>query len=374
MGKRVLFSDNEIVSAIRAVDLGKNVSAPYLEASTGGLTPPDHFFSSATAAGHSYRVVCGVASRRQLSPELRSQARTVLFRARSSLERRLENTIQEYIDRRYWSVNRLLQRQVFGFCKKQGVSFRLSLSTCVPSKMCGGGCYAHDGRERVTSTILSGCYNTVVARMWQAGRISDEQLRPHIRRAITLAVMDRDFAFKEYGHSRRARIRLAHVGEVAAFPRFANFIGAVVSNLSNGEVDTIVYTRHPKLRELDSKTLVVNLTLDDSSVDRRRWATDEVRIVWSAWNGRLSEDAEINFLEHHDHGQHAIPIGAGNVCPVTISSTSERFCDSFKCAKCFTPPNSTVPQDQEINAQRTERRSLRTRHLSMLRKNTTNPK
>ena len=47
-----------------------------------------------------------------------------------------------------------------------------------------------------------------------------------------------------------------------------------------------------------------------------------MRVVWSAWDGKLDHEAG-DFLEHHDHGQHAEPKGEGAVCPVTASVTEE---------------------------------------------------
>ena len=121
----------------------------------GSQVGPSELFSAAQAAGVAYRKGCGMASRKHLGPEDRRRVRNLLFRARFVLDSRIETTITELIEAGKVPISRLLKRQVFGFCKKQGVSFRLSLSTCVPTPLCGGGCYAHDGRERVTSTILS---------------------------------------------------------------------------------------------------------------------------------------------------------------------------------------------------------------------------
>lgn len=326
---------------------------------------PD-LFAAARIAGAPYRTGCGMASRKQLSQERRARIRTVLFRARYVLDARIETTVRAMVRLGTLRLDRLFKRQVFGFCKKQGVSFRLSLSTCVPTPLCGGGCYAHDGRERLTSTILSGCYNTLIAQYWEEGVVADAMLLPHIRRAVELAKADASFAATEYGITRRARIRLAHVGELAAYPRFANWLGHRIREESGGSVDGVIYTRHPKATELDTRALIVNFTVDDSSRNRRAWAKEGMRIVWSAWDGKLDPAASINFLEHHDHGQHALAVGEGTVCPVTASSTEHRFCDAFKCTKCFDEP-AAAEMDTPESAQPFVRGTVRTRHQGLLR-------
>ena len=62
-------------------------------------------------------------------------------------------------------------------------------------------------------------------------------------------------------------------------------------------------------------------------------ATD-ARIVYSAFGGRTSDLASINFLEHHRF-KHYDQVGTGNVCPATHPSTKLRTCDAVKCDLCF---------------------------------------
>jgi hypothetical protein len=324
--------------ALRLESFLSEDSAAPLSDSRGGPLRARQLFESAQEAGRIYRTAAGFVSRKRIAKESRDRVRGWLFRARHLLDSRIEATIWDLINREELRFSRLLNRQVFGFCKKQGVSFRLSLSTCVPSRLCGGGCYAHDGRERVTSTILSGCYNTVLCEAFEQGRIAAEELVPSVRKAIHFARLDRQLSDREYGFSRRARIRLAHVGELAAFPKFANWLGETVMQISKGEVDCVIYTRHPNVSMLDTSVLVINLTIDASSENRRDWVRPGVRPVWSAWDGLLDPNAAVNFLEHHDHGQHALPQGAGNVCPVTLANTARRVCDEYACVRCFEPP------------------------------------
>ena len=129
----------------------------------------DQLYEGARIAGDAYHYGCGMASRKNLDSVSRNEVRSLLFKARHVLDARIENNIKKFVSKGELPLSKLLRRQVFGFCKKQGASFRLSLSTCIPSPLCGGGCYAHDGRERVTSTILSGCYNTLIAELRSRG-------------------------------------------------------------------------------------------------------------------------------------------------------------------------------------------------------------
>ncbi|MDG2012339.1 MAG: hypothetical protein P8J33_02470 [Pirellulaceae bacterium] len=324
-----------------------------------------NLFSAVQAAGKPYRAACGFVSRKKVDPEEERLVRERLYAVRANLDRRIECTLREMFASGQIRWDKLLRRQVFGFCKKQGVSFRLSLSTCVPTKLCGGGCYAHDGRERVTSTILSGAYNTLLCEAFESGELPAPRLLPSIKKAIELAKRDAKLAEREFGFKRRARIRLGHVGEVTAFPQFVNWLGRTITDHSEGTVDTIVYTRHPSVVELDTSIVVVNLTLDKVSQNRRRWVKPGVRVVWSAWDGELDADSEVNFLEHHDHDQHSSPSGEGPVCPVTIASTARRVCDEFRCTKCFDRVGA-LKSEPEAYVTLAERPKRRVRHRSHL--------
>ncbi len=354
----------EILQELAA--LPKSDPTQPLTTEEGTLPSQAEFFEAARAAGVAYRRACGLASRANLDPSVAHHVRGRLFKLRHDLDARIEATLLAQFAEGSLPPSRLLKRQVFGFCKKQGVSFRLSLSTCVPTALCGGGCYAHDGRERVTSTIISGCYNTVLCGLFESGRISPEDIRPLVEKAVSLARLDQQLAARDFGFQRRARIRLAHVGEIAAFPKFANWLGSTVASLSDGSVDCIVYTRHPNVTQLDTSALIVNLTLDEASESRRKWAISGTRVVWSAWGGRLDPQADVNFLEHHDNGQHSVPAGAGHVCPVTVASVERRVCDEFACVRCFEPPGESAAAPLVVHDIEVNRVVRRPRHRSML--------
>jgi len=332
---------------------------------SGAVVSHDGFFEAARELTQPYRVAAGFVSRKVLPVAYRAEIRAKLFRARSRLDERIEDTIIHHFEHGALSLDRLLRHELFGYTKKQGVSLRLSLNTCAPTPLCGGSCYAHDGRERVTATIVSGCFTTAICRLWEAGSIPSEGLLPHVRRAVALARDDAAFSKREYGFGRRPRVRLAHVGEIAAFPKFANWLAGAISSESNGEVDCIAYTRHPGVEGLDVSRIVVNLTVDESSENRRKWAREGVRVVWSAWDGTLDPSAEVNFLEHHEF-THSSPQGKGRVCPATSADTERRFCDAFGCVRCFESP-LVQSKGEGLNAESSSK-DVRTRTVGIMRR------
>jgi hypothetical protein len=109
-------------------------------------------------------------------------------------------------------------------------------------------------------------------------------------------------------------------------------------------VDCVIYTRHSRARDLDSDLLVINFSLDKSSLSRRGWAPTGARIVFAAFGGELLGDAAVNFLEHHV-GFHALPLGAGTVCPTTLPDTKIRSCDAVQCDRCFQRPAPLAAAD-----------------------------
>jgi len=164
-------------------------------------------------------------------------------------------------------------------------------------------------------------------------------LRPGIRRAVIAARLDRSNAQKG-GYERPARIRFSHVGEIAATPRFANALAQAVKKYDRS-VSCVIYTRHPKAAELNPNLFVVNFTVEGPNDARRKFAPQTARLVSSAWDGVLIEDAEINFLEHHI-GRIATAQGTGNICPVTASHQETPSCDSARCNRCFAPVDNSI--------------------------------
>jgi len=233
----------------------------------------------------------------------------------------------------------LARAPLHGYSKKQGVSIRLPLSSCVPTRVCGAACYAHDVLDAAPGSVVRGAINGGVAEWFEQGdsvfrtELFAELRRP-IQRMISAARRDSNAAASVF--ARRARIRFAHVGEFAAFPAFANALAKSVRDYSEGDVDCVVYTRHPNAKLLDPELFMVLFSLDESSEDRRRFMPATARVVRSAFGGRVTDSVDVNFLEHH-RWSHLEPIGTGKICPSTAPETKERTCDACRCDFCFTP-------------------------------------
>ena len=272
-----------------------------------------------------------------VDPSIRNSAHQNLFAVRTKLERWMMDSLLVSLRRgEIFPVN-LLDGTVFGCSLKQGVSFRLPLSVCQPTTQCAGGCYAHDGLDASISTVIRGAINGAFAQHYEESSLTvrksllsvfDVPLKKAIRQSINEA--------KRSSYSRAPRIRMSHVGELAAFPAFANGMAARIKKISSGKVACVIYTRHRKASLLDPKLFVINFTLDDSSLARRAWAPSSARVVYSAWDGKVRNDVEVNFLEHH-HLAHSSTKGAGKVCPATQPAAKDKTCDGVKCDFCFKP-------------------------------------
>lgn len=279
-------------------------------------------------------------SRSKNSPkELVSEAHRIVFRCRVVLERRITQSLLTAIGDTIPSW--LFGGSFYGFSKKQGTSVRMPLLSCRPTSLCAGGCYAHDVLDAAPLSVIRGATNGVIARLYEAGASEGRveimrRLEPHSMRAIKAAIAELK-ALEGSGWNRRPFIRFSHVGEIAAFPAFANAISAQVRDLSGGGVDCVVYTRLKSVSELDPDLWVVNFTLDQSSRERRAWVPPHARIVFSAFGGEVDPEAEVNFLEHH-RWSHLTPVGQGRVCPATAPDVPERTCDAVRCNRCFVRP------------------------------------
>lgn len=269
--------------------------------------------------------------------ELAAAAYRVVFRVRVLLERGLSSLLRGHLTLDTVRIEDLFDGDFFGCSIKQGVSLRMPLASCAPTIDCQGACYAHDGMDAGRNPVVKGILNGLVAERYENGseceqRVVCELLQPHVRSAIRAARAEAARASFE----RKPRIRFSHVGEIAAFPRFANALAKLVRDESAGEVVSVVYTRHPNAKMLDPELFVVLFSLDESSEDRRRFAPSTAWIVRSAFGGRVSDDVDVNFLEHH-RWSHLEPSGAGKICPSTAPETKVRTCDACKCDFCFKP-------------------------------------
>jgi hypothetical protein len=270
---------------------------------------------------------------------IRTAAHQHLFSIRTKIEKWLGNSALQALNAAKIDPSELLDGTVFGCSLKQGVSFRLPLSSCQPTGRCAGGCYAHDGLDASISTVIRGALNGAFAQHFEE---SVDATRRSMMEAFTVPLRKAVFqALRECDHAdftRQARIRMSHVGELTAYPAFANTMAAMVRDLSGGRVASVVYTRHRNAALLDPKLFVINFTLDEVSLNRRSWAPKEARIVFSAWEGRIRDDVSVNFLEHH-HLAHTESYGGGKICPATRPETSNKTCDGVHCNFCFRPPN-----------------------------------
>ena len=276
-------------------------------------------------------------SRSTTSPiELVNDAYSQVFRCRVLLERRISEALKDVLGGQL--LKWLFSGSFFGFSKKQGTSVRMPLLSCNPTRLCGAACYAHDVLDAAPASVIRGAINGVIAMTFESGDSSIrseilQHLAPHSRRAIRCA-QNELLPLKNSNWTRRPYIRFSHVGEIAAYPGFANALARQVNELSKGSVDCIVYTRHQNVGKLDPTLWVVNFTLDFASMDRKSWIPPHARRVFSAFEGRIDPEADVNFLEHH-RWVHYNPIGEGRICPATLPETKNRTCDSVQCDRCF---------------------------------------
>jgi hypothetical protein len=271
-------------------------------------------------------------------------ALALVFRVRVVLEQSIAAALSELVVQEGINALQLSLSPLHGSSKKQGVSIRMPLSSCVPSRLCGAACYAHDVLDAAPASVVRGAINGALASMYEHGtepqrRSLMAELKRPIERMVRAAVRDAEHAAATF--ARRPRIRFAHVGEFAAFPEYANALAWQVRVQSAGAVDCVVYTRHPDAKLLDPSLFVVLFSLDESSEDRRRFVPPTARAVRSAFEGRITDTVDVNFLEHH-RWVHIKPVGTGKICPSTAPDTKDRTCDGCKCDFCFTPKLVTL--------------------------------
>lgn len=268
-----------------------------------------------------------------------SDALSLVFRVRVVLEQAIAGELTDLAARAEIGAFYQAHAPLHGFSKKQGVSIRMPLSSCVPSKICGAACYAHDVLDAAPASVVRGAINGAIAALYERGNSQQRKellaaLARPISRMVQAAQKDAREASTTY--ARRPRIRFAHVGEFAQFPEFANALAKSVRQVSSGEVDCVVYTRHPNAGLLDPALFVVLFSLDESSEDRRRFVPPTARVVRSAFGGHVTDSVDVNFLEHH-RWVHIKPVGTGKICPSTAPETKVRTCDACRCDFCFKP-------------------------------------
>lgn len=303
--------------------------------------------NSFTEYGRSYYALAALSRRKTLSDEIREHAMSRLFALRAQLEQRMLESLKfsaSYVD----IVAYAARTTFFGRSIKQGVSIRYPLASCVPTKLCGGRCYAHDGRDRDLQRLFRGVLNWYLGDHYEHGdgsarRAVMASLSKAIDEAINAARSESKTSAHQ-GFERSPRIRFSHVGEMAATPQFANALAYEIGQRAP-DVRCIVYTRHPSAHLFDPQLLIVNFTVDGHGDSRISFKPKRARLVSSSWDGKLLEGAEINFIEHHVE-KSATPSGSGQSCPVTLNHDVTPSCDSARCEKCFVPPvNRGLPSD-----------------------------
>ena len=284
----------------------------------------------------SYFALSALTRRTLLEDSVRNNGLKKLYAMRSLLETKMLADLR-CSDQDANAFSEATRETFFGKSKKQGVSIRYALASCVPTDTCGGRCYAHDGRDRELLHIFRGVSNYYVGLEFENGSPHRRQqilglLSKSIDKGVEAALADKASALSE-GYNRLPRIRFSHVGEMAATPEFTNALALEVKK-RDPSVQCVIYTRHPRANLLDTNLLVVNFTLEGAGDVREKFVPNGARIVNSAWDGDINEAAEINFLEHHVE-KSTIAKGAGSICPVTANHKVTPSCDSALCQKCF---------------------------------------
>ena len=245
----------------------------------------------------------------------------------------------QIMERSGFSALELHRQPLHGYSNKQGVSIRMPLSSCVPTKVCGSACYAHDVLDAAPASVIRGAVNGAIATRFELSNVEERSellgaLHRPILRMIGAARKDAQASASTF--KRRPRVRFAHVGEFTAFPEYANALARLVHIHSDGDVDCVIYTRHPDAKLLDPNLFVVLFSLDESSEDRRRFVPPTAWVVRSAFGGHVTDSVDVNFLEHH-RWIHIKPVGTGKICPSTAPDTKVRTCDACQCDFCFKP-------------------------------------
>jgi hypothetical protein len=293
-----------------------------------------------------YGRLCGMA-RRKDNPKQMSHGS--LFDVRKNLELAIMDDVLKRKDR----LDILFSGDVFGRSSKQGVSFRLGLSTCVPSKLCIDKCYAHDGRDAAPMAVRRGALNTAIATLWTNSNDVEQteiagRLIPHVNRAVRAAVKEAE----QSPFMRLPRIRFAHVGDVAAFPRFANALAThcQLAYIWDGDrpkpLVCATYTRRKEANKLDPKLWQIVFSIDASSTNRKSWAPKRALMARAGFDGTAQRDYDVSFAEHHGPSRHQIyyrgmDILQGKtafVCPSTRIGFPHG-CDNNKCDLCFRKEN-----------------------------------
>lgn len=284
----------------------------------------------------SYYQLAAVSRGKHLETSLRKEILDILFQFRSSIETKILLDLQES-ETKFDVEKEVLRGRFFGASAKQGLSIRYSLNSCYPTKDCSGRCYAHDGRDRELNHLIRGVLNYYYGLKYEGAPCDDREimmkkLSSSISKAIKQSIEEQHRS-KQNGFSRLPRIRFSHIGEMARTPVFTNDLAREIRS-QNPKVQCVIYTRSPEANLLDKDLFIINFTIDDSSDSRLKYACKWMNVVNSAWDGKLTPKANVNFLEHHVE-KVSLPHLEGSICPVTYDHKSLSSCDQAMCDKCF---------------------------------------
>jgi hypothetical protein len=139
-----------------------------------------------------YCSLCWLARNDTVPEAMAADAHRQLFRVRVALEKAVRFTAEEAIGRNAADFEVLLDRGFYGASKKQGVSVRMPLATCTPTRLCAGACYAHDAPDTLPGSVVRGVINGIVAEHFEHGdsemrRAILERLRPQTEQAVHAA-------------------------------------------------------------------------------------------------------------------------------------------------------------------------------------------
>ena len=283
----------------------------------------------------SYFALCQIANAKKVNCQQKEVARSLLFTVRTKLEDAIQHSLESFYSG--GTIQPYLPKagSFFTVSKKQGVSLRFALTSCVPSKLCGNLCYAHDGMDAMPHSIIKGCINSFIASKYEnERRFFVGAFKDFVELSCEQIVKKSFSEVSRLEWNRQPRIRFSHVGEIANFPNFANYLSQIIAQKSKNEITQVVYTRHPNAALL-SENFLINFTIDSSSRNRRKFSESRMNIVGSSFDGVLERDAKINFLEHHGKIHLAGSDEQDTICIVSDARNGFRSCDEARCTKCF---------------------------------------
>ena len=283
-----------------------------------------------------YYSLCAMSRRKYLPVETATKLKNYLFKLRSLIEKVILSCLT-YVKNQKKLNKAIYAKSYFGVSAKQGVSIRYPLYTCNPTKFCGCGCYAHDGRDRELHILFRAVLNFYAGLQYENGYSIErnsiiDSLSSALVYGVESSLNDKSKAF-EKGFSRAPRIRFSHIGEMVVTPEFTNRLAWEIHRISP-DIRCVLYTKHKHVNKLSPEHVIINFTIENDEDPRLHWAPKMARIVGSAWKGCLAQKAEINFLEHHVE-KFSKSIGNGSICPVTLNHSEIKSCDEAKCDLCF---------------------------------------